>query len=671
MTAALTYIRYTSDKKCRAEIEFFTAKQWEKLESYAREYEKIYAEAEEKLRQEDALAERRGERRREVTRDRVIRNSRGRLTEEYISAKELVDSVKKSGLDVACYVNGEGKDGPSEVISATSPSELVDKMQDYVGANGRFTPIVCATTIYLNDKRLDGFEIVDTPGTNDPVIFRGARTIQSLGKTDAVMAVSTASQFFQQQDLELLSELLPRKGVNNFVLVASQYDRAVSDEIEDESDDNLSPRDQLIQTALAVEDKISKNYHKRIKEIADAATRTDDDGERWEKLVSAEPICVSAVAYALACRWGHWSKSEKDEFEKLNELVEGFTFPDAEFLRQFSKIEQVKKQLNSIMARKQEIVAASVAAKENGFRKDLVGDIQELYGHLKGRISMLETNDVAGLRKKLKEQRNALKAGEENIKSVFEDFRYDVHKVFSETLSAMREAKKTYAQLNVRTEVQTREYTRDRGCGFLWHRSLTGTRYETRTRTIRTRYANTYDAVNQVEAYVEDARKELAETILRVTDRKILRKKLCDTVLELLQGFAGSEPDLALLKAQLQSVAGKIDIPDVDFGNLDYTRMIADSFEGGEVTNEDVDKLQGLQRDALQRVLADLEKKVLQNSKQIESSIIAAGASFVEQLIAELSADTERDVEELKDKEHLLKRLMGHLQIVRQVLEEI
>lgn len=670
MTAALTYIRYTPDKKCRAEIEFFTAKEWGKMESYAREYEKIYAEAEEKLRQEDALAERRGERRREVTRDRVIRNSRGRITEEYISAKELVDSVKKSGLDVACHVNGVGKEGPSEVISATSPSELVDKMQDYVGANGRFTPIVCATTIYLNDKRLDGFEIVDTPGTNDPVIFRGARTSQSLGKTDAVMAVSTASQFFQQQDLELLSELLPRKGVNNFVLVASQYDRAVG-EMEDEVDDDLSPRDQLIQTALAVEDKLSKNYHKRIKEIADVATRTDGDGERWEKLVSAEPICVSALAYALACRWGHWSKSEKDEFEKLNELVDGFTFPDAEFLRQFSKVEQVKKQLDSIMARKQEIVAASVAAKENGFRKGLAEDVKALQGHLEGRISSLETNDVAGLRKKLKEQTRALKAGEENIKSVFEDFRYDVHKVFSETLSAMREAKKTYAQLNVRTDVQTREYTRDRGCGFLWHRSLTGTRYETRTRTIRTRYANTYDAVNQVEAYVEDARKELEETILRVTDRKILRKKLCDTVLELLQGFAGSEPDLALLKAQLQSVAGKIDIPDVDFGNLDYTRMIADAFEGGEVTNEEVDKLQGLQRDALQRVLADLEKKVLQNSKQIESSIVAAGASFAEQLIAELSTDTERDVEELKDKENSLKRLKRHLHIVCQVIEAI
>ena len=158
---------------------------------------------------------------------------------------------------------------------------------------------------------------------------------------------------------------------------------------------------------------------------------------------------------------------------------------------------------------------------------------------------------------------------------------------------------------------------------------------------------------------------------MRVTDRKVLRRKLSETVLELLQGIAGSEPDLALLKAQLQSVVGKIDIPDVDFGNLDYTRMITEAFEGGEVTNEKVDKLQSLQRDALQRVLVDLEKKVAQKSKEIETSIVVAGASFAKQLIAELSGDTDRDVEELKDKENALKRLKGHLQLVRQIVQEI
>ena len=667
MTAALTYIRYTPEKNCRAEIEFFTAKEWEKMESFAREYERIYAEAEEKLRKEDAEAERRGERRREVTRDRVIRSSRGRLTEEYVSAKELVDSVRASHLDVASYLKGTEEDRAPVVISAATSSELVDKMRDYVGADGRFTPIVCATTIYLNDERLDGYEIVDTPGTNDPVIFRGARTRQSLGSTDVVVAAITASQFLSESELEFLSDLLPRKGIKNFILVASQYDRAVG-EMENEIDADLEPEERLIQTALAVEEKLELSYHKRISEIANVAKRGGGDVEWWEKLVATSPICVSALAYSLACRWGRWTQAEKDDFEKLNELIEGYRFPDANMLKAFSKIKQVNERLDAVKAAKQEIIAGRIAAKEDGFRKDIADVLRELRERVEARISTLETNDVAGLRKKLKDQTKALKAGEENIKSVFEDFRYESHKVFADILSDMRSAKNQYAQLNVRTEVTTHEYTHDRGAGFLWHRSIFGTRYETRTRTVRTRYANTYDAVNQVEAYVEEARKELEATIMRVTDRKILRKNLTTTILELLEGFASDGSDLALLKAQLQSAINKIDIPDVDFGNLDYTRVITDVFEGGEVTNEKIDQLQKLQREALQRVLSDLEKKVAQKRAEIEKSITGAGASFAEQLIAELSADTKRDVEELRDRENALKRFKGHLQLVDQVM---
>ena len=103
MTAALTYMRHTPDKNCRAEIEFFTDKEWNKIEDSAGEYERIYAEVAEKLRQEDELAARRGDRRREVTRDRVIRKSGSRLTEECVAAKELAFFVRSSGCALFCF----------------------------------------------------------------------------------------------------------------------------------------------------------------------------------------------------------------------------------------------------------------------------------------------------------------------------------------------------------------------------------------------------------------------------------------------------------------------------------------------------------------------------------------------------------------------------------------
>ena len=670
MTAALTYMRYTPDKNCRAEIEFFTDKEWNKIEDSAGEYERIYAEVAEKLRQEDELAARRGDRRREVTRDRVIRKSGSRLTEECVAAKELVDAAQKNQLDVRQYLKPKDEAGASQVISAPTPRELAKKLQEYVGTNGRFTPIVCSTTIYLNDKRLDGYEIVDTPGTNDPVLFRGKRTEQSLGSTDVVVLVSAASAFFQNADLEFLSNLLPQKGIKNFLLVASQYDRAVG-EMENEIDGSLEPQERLIETALAAEEKLEVSYRKRISDIARIAIKADGNDERWAKLVAAQPICVSALAYSLSRRWKKLSNSDKDELTLLNNLIQGFTFPDAEMLRQFSKIGQVQEKLDDIKGAKKLILDSRVADSEKGFREQLSKRLKELCECVKARATTLETNDVATLREKLSKQKKALKAGEAEILSVFDDFIADAKIAFMEVLGAMRDAKNTYAKLNVRTETENKEVTHDRGAGFLWHRSLFGTRYETRIRTIRTRYASTYDAINQVEAYVNESRKELTSAIMRVTDRNLLRKNLTTALLGMLERFANNETDLTLLKAQLTSAVGKIDIPDVDFGSLDYTREITDAFEGGEVKNKDVDALEGLQREAVHRVLFDLEKKVVKKHSEVEQSITKAGTTFVSDLIADLSADNERDIKDLRDKENVLKRMKGHLQLVQQVLAEL
>lgn len=670
MTAALTYMRYTPDKNCRAEIEFFTDKEWDKIEDSASEYERIYAEVAGKLRQEDELAARRGDRRREVTRDRVIRKSGSRLTEECVAAKELVDAAQKNQLDVRQYLKPKDEAGASQVISAPTPRELAKKLQEYVGTNGRFTPIVCSTTIYLNDNRLDGYEIVDTPGTNDPVLFRGKRTEQSLGSTDVVVLVSAASAFFQNADLEFLSNLLPQKGIKNFLLVASQYDRAVG-EMENEIDGSLEPQERLIETALAVEEKLEVSYRKRISEIARIAIKADGNDERWAKLVAAQPICVSALAYSLSHRWKKLSNSDKDELALLNNLIQGFTFPDAEMLRQFSKIGQVQEKLDDIKGAKKLILDNRVADSEKGFREQLSKRLKELCECVKARATTLETNDVATLREKLSKQKKALKAGEAEILSVFDNFIADAKIAFVEVLGAMRDAKNMYAKLNVRTETENKKVTHDRGAGFLWHRSLFGTRYETRIRTIRTRYASTYDAINQVEAYVNESRKELTSAIMRVTDRNLLRKNLTTALLGMLERFANNETNLTLLKAQLTSAVGKIDIPDVDFGSLDYTREITDAFEGGEVKNKDVDALEGLQREAVHSVLLDLEKKVNKKRSEIEQSITKAGTTFVSDLIADLSADNERDIKNLQDKESVLKRMKEHLELIQEVLSEL
>ena len=180
------------------------------------------------------------------------------------------------------------------------PTDLVGVLGDYVGSNGRYTPIVCSTTIYLNDKNLDGYEIVDTPGTNDPVISRGLKTEKSLASTDVVLAVSPAGRFFDSGDLALLAQNLPASGVKDFMIVASQYDLAVGN-IENKIDRSLSPQERLVTAMATVQQQLADSYHTRISEIARQSKEKDSsDTEKWQRLTDATPQCVSAQAYIPA-----------------------------------------------------------------------------------------------------------------------------------------------------------------------------------------------------------------------------------------------------------------------------------------------------------------------------------------------------------------------------------
>lgn len=662
MTAALTYIRYAPE--CRAEVEFFTEKEWEKMLEYAREYERIYTAAEAELRKADADAERRGGGRRELTRGRVVKHSQGRLTKEYVAAKEIVDSVMKSGLDVSRYLKRNESD--RVVVPAKSPTDLVGKMRDYVGKDGKFMPIVCATSIYLNDERLKGYEIVDTPGINDPVIFRGVRTSKSLGRVDVVVSVSMASQFFEEADRGLLCEVLPLEGIKNFLLVASQYDRAVG-EVECEIDHELAPFERLVESALKVEEDLACYYASEMNKIIGRADTAAHNSACWDKLKEAQPICVSALAYSISCHWDRLSADERAQLELLNKLIPGYSFSDAEVLRQFSKMSHVHEQLERIKSDKRGIILEKKANASAGFRMKLENILNALRNQVAARISVLESNDVKSLKNKLKKQSSALQAGEATIRGIFEDFKSEVHDAFMGALHTIRSSKSSCGKTNVRTTLETKRYRHDNGSGFLWWRDLTGTRYEWRTRTVTTRYANTYDVVNNIEAFLDVVRRELEETIRRTVNKKVLRERLANTLLELLEGCADTEPDLVLLKAQLQMAVSKVDVPDVKLEEEKYTRMITDVFQG-EVKNSSVDRLQALQHEALACVMSDFLKQVSQNQHVIEQGLVTARDEFTKQLIAELSTGTERDIDDLKDKEETLKRLGSYLPLIDKAL---
>ena len=203
MTAGLTVLEY--GEKNVFSVEYYTAKEWEKFEDKAKEYDDFVNNVKlmnPVLTDEEAAK---------------VAN----IPDELSAAKELV---------ARCSRAAKSKVGrTSEENDFKDIADLQDILENFVGADGQFTSVVKSLTIHLNDERLKGMRIVDTPGVNDPVVSREHRTREFLRECHGVFFLSFASRFFDSTDVNFLTNRIGSQGICTVVLIASKFDSVLQD----------------------------------------------------------------------------------------------------------------------------------------------------------------------------------------------------------------------------------------------------------------------------------------------------------------------------------------------------------------------------------------------------------------------------------------------------------
>lgn len=203
MTAGLTVLEY--GEKNVFSVEYYTAKEWEKFEDKAKEYDDFVNNVKSMnpaLTDEEAA-------------------KMANVPDELSAAKELISR---------CTRVAKGKVGKaSEENDFTDIKDLQDILENFVGADGQFTSVVKSLTIRLNDERLKGMRIVDTPGVNDPVVSREHRTREFLRECHGVFFLSFASRFFDSTDVHFLTNRIGSQGIGTVVLIASKFDSVLQD----------------------------------------------------------------------------------------------------------------------------------------------------------------------------------------------------------------------------------------------------------------------------------------------------------------------------------------------------------------------------------------------------------------------------------------------------------
>ncbi len=236
MTAALSVITYGPEKKVKAE--FYTSEEWEELKMQA---------------------------------GRNLVDGDGRplipLEESKIkAAKELVGKSKILG-DAVNTLLGQTKE------------DSFDNLIEYVGADGKYVSITKSVTIYYPKEYLQGVEIVDTPGFNDPIVSREERTKAFLNKADVVLLMLYAGRPFDATDRDILFKNVHQCGIGKILIGINKYDIPYTDKKHLETEEAIT---------AYVKEQISK------------ASKECDDSLLVELLSETEPIPISAEMALLS-----------------------------------------------------------------------------------------------------------------------------------------------------------------------------------------------------------------------------------------------------------------------------------------------------------------------------------------------------------------------------------
>lgn len=177
MTAALSVITYGPEKKLVAE--FYSQNEWQEQQMTA------------KMPIDDSTDE--------------------LLKSKIKAAQELVEKSSKLGSSL------------NSLLGKTQEDSF-DKLEEYVGADGKYVSITKSVTIYYPKEYLKGVNIVDTPGFNDPIVSREERTKEFLKKADVVLLMLYAGRPFDATDRGILFKNVGECGIGKVLIGINKYD---------------------------------------------------------------------------------------------------------------------------------------------------------------------------------------------------------------------------------------------------------------------------------------------------------------------------------------------------------------------------------------------------------------------------------------------------------------
>lgn len=569
MTAALTIMEYSENVS--AEVDFFTQQDIDEIKV---KYDFFQKALDSKVKEKELENAERIKRKKGVNSLSAEEQQECRNKAKSQAEREMKDDPSFASYDQYRRIKESGKSLSDleqyRTISAGSVEELMNGvLNQFVGSSGAFMPFTKSVTLHIPEKGLQGLQIIDTPGINDPVTSRGERTEQLLQDCDVVLIVSPSGQFLSSEDTDLMHQVTTKEGTQQAYLIASQVDNQL-----------FGSESQGLSDPIHVLERISDNLTKHARNVlAKQVQEYPSMKVAADKLSKNNVICSSSVAFSLQQRFDEqhtWDANLQHVWRNLNQK-----FPDVfsheelakNALNQLANIHQIHQIVSEVTANKEQILAQRRIDFENGKRTALQGYLKAWAERINEQIHQIQHADVDELRKQEAELKKQQATIDANVGGVYDDLISDIKLNLSKQLkdklkSEMRrfDSVSDNAQ-GSETEYYEEEYEVEiRGTSLLGRLrdKIRGPKRETRTRTESYSYTTVKAkpirrAIEEIRSNLEDELGHLSESYSQAWKKKIYSQ----VVSALREAMGDGELDVNIIARAVKNVLARI--PEASF----------------------------------------------------------------------------------------------------------
>lgn len=636
MTAALTRIRYSETPQ--ATVHFYERKDWEKIEDNAQKYEeqlntkysnycKIYDRS-----HADSTE---GVCSKQVFERTLFQQD---VSEVLKSAKELTQMVGSNSAILEHLGDADVLDG-----------DIMAKLQDYVGARGRFTPIVNYVELEVNLPELEDLEIVDTPGLNDPIVSRSYATRQFLRACDVVILLSPCSQFMDANTVGLMANGLPDNGVRKVIVVGSKLDSGLLNE----------PKGSF---AVASQHALN-SYKGQFRNTMQQAMRNNPRRAGiMEKISESDLLFVSSTCSSMARKQKQHQPLSPAENLVLQNLHSNFPDFDETLLSSIGGINKVLKMLEAVRQQKAEIIHGKNNTLLETAQINHLRALDKIQQELSSSRTTLKNSTSEQLLQRTKAIQQVMESSRGKLMYIFDGAAIGCKNKVNQLLPQLTLEQQNHQRLDVQTSSEEHHGVESTG--------LFGLIKEHYSYTVTNNRVDVSEVVTNLEHHASTCQNTINQEFQYVFNREQLSHRIVEVVLDAFRK-SDMEFDEDDIRLPLQNVLNELSSPEIRFDYTTYIDKVESQFPSGYAENDDIHKLKSLQTRLLNEIDQDMGQQLTAALQMAANMLNKQAVTFADRIQELLCGELEKLQGQIQERETYLAAYQQFDKTIQQMKKQL